>query len=136
MTDSYSSDRFALQDLLLSYAAAVDERDQARYTSCFDNDVEIINFGEGNFRGRDAWVNYVWSALDKYSATQHLLGMQWAEINGDIANTRTDFQATHILIEDAQRFILWGTYISSMQRSEAGWQITRHELAVRASALN
>ena len=40
-------DREALQDLMLTYAAAVDERDRQRYAGCFAEDVEVVGFGAG-----------------------------------------------------------------------------------------
>ena len=135
MDTNYSRDRFALQDLMLSYGASVDERDRARYAACFSDDVEVHNFGDRTFHGRDDWVEYVWSALDKYSATQHLLGMQWASIDGDLASTRTDVQAMHIMADSEQRFTLWASYLTRMRREGDQWLIYRHELAVRATEL-
>ena len=132
MTDGYSADRIALQDVMLDYAAGVDERDIERYRACFTDDVEVVGFGSGTYRGRDNWVEYVWGALDKYSATQHLLGPQHATINGDTARTRSDVQAMHVL-ESGARFTLWATYITDMHREGERWLINRHELVVRAT---
>ena len=39
---SEAEDRRQLQDVRLSYAAAVDDRDMARYRSCFMDDAEIV----------------------------------------------------------------------------------------------
>lgn len=130
----YIRDRIALQDVMLDYATGVDERDLALYSSCFADDVRVVGFGEQTFTGRDAWVDYVWSALDRYTSTQHLLGPQNASLNGDTAYTRTDVQATHVLADSAQRFTLWATYKTDMRRDGARWVISRHELVVRASS--
>ena len=100
-------DRIALQDVMLNYAAAVDERDRERYQGCFADDVEVVGFGGQTFRGREAWVDYVWAALGKYSATQHLLGAQLAVVHGDEARTRTDVQAMHLLADGNTRFTLY-----------------------------
>ena len=134
MNQDYCADRIELQDLLLNYAAAVDERDIERYRACFTDDVEVINFGTQTYNGRDAWVNYVWNALEKYSATQHLLGPQFARIDGDIARTRCDVQAVHFLSGEQGRFTLWATYHTDMRRSNARWLICRHELQVCGSS--
>jgi hypothetical protein len=75
-------------------------------------------------------VSYVWSALERYSATQHLLGPQFATIEGDKAQTRSDVQATHFLAGDSGRFTLWATYITTMRRIDDRWQINRHELVI------
>lgn len=135
MTNDYGRDRIALQDLMLNYAAAIDERDFERYNDCFAEDVEVFNFGTDTYRGREAWLNYVWSALEKYSASQHLLGPLLANINGDEAQTRSDFQATHFLAGDeGGRVTLWATYKTDMWRLDGEWKITRHELEVRGSS--
>ena len=134
MPHDYTRDRIELQDLMLNYAAGVDERDRPRYSACFAEDVEVFNFGTGTYRGRDSWVEYVWSALQKYSASQHLLGPQLATIDGDHARTRCDFQALHVLADDSSRVILWGTYHTDMHRSDGRWLISRHELQVRATS--
>lgn len=132
MDTNLALDRIALQDVMLNYAAAVDERDFARYKACFADNVEVVNFGEEIFRGRDTWCKYVWGELEKYSATQHLLGPQHAIIEGDKARTRSDVQALHFIQGDPpQRLTLWATYHTDMQRIDGDWKIVRHELAVR-----
>ena len=130
-----SSDRDALQDLMLTYAAAVDERDRARYAGCFAEDVEVIGFGAGPVSGRDNWLDYVFSALQKYQSSQHLLGPPLALVDGDRASLRTDFQAMHRFIDggEATRFTLWATYHTEARRIDGRWRITRHELVVRDS---
>ena len=133
MPPDTSQDRMDLQQVMLDYAAAVDERDLERYRRCFAEDVEVVGFGDGVMRGRDTWVDYVWTALAKYSATQHLLGPLHATIDGNAARTRSDVQALHILADSGGRFTLWATYHTQLQRSGDGWQITRHELVVRHS---
>lgn len=137
------NDRIALQDLMLNYAAAVDERDIERYRSCFAEDVLVVNFGEQDFQGRETWVDHVWAELEKFSSTQHLLGPQFAQVTDDRAETRSDVQALHYLAasengaEDSEgitRFILWATYHTTMLRIDGQWKIARHELQVRGTS--
>ena len=129
-----SADREALQTVMLNYAAAVDERDRARYASCFCDDVEVIGFGTGVYHGLDSWVEYVFGALEKYSASQHLLGPMLIELDGNVADTRSDFQATHFLKGDEPGpLVLWATYKTRMRREGKQWRICRHELEARGS---
>ncbi len=128
-----SADRLALQDLLARYAAAVDDRDRDAYRECFTADVEVVGFSGGSMRGREAWVDYVWDALQRYSTTQHLLGQQLASVDGDRASARTEVQALHVLADGDAKFTLWATYLSEMTRTDEGWKIARHELLVRAT---
>ncbi len=51
-----TDDRQRIQDLMLAYAAAVDDNDMAAYRDCFADDVEIVGFGESAVRGADQWV--------------------------------------------------------------------------------
>jgi ketosteroid isomerase-like protein len=130
MSINETDDRIALQDVMLNYAAAVDERDLGRYRACFCDDVEVIGFGTQTYRGKDDWVNYVWGALEKYSASQHMLGPLFATVEGDEAQTRSDVQALHFLADDETRLTLWATYKTTMRRIEDRWLISRHELVV------
>jgi ketosteroid isomerase-like protein len=129
-----SEDRIALQDVMLNYAAAVDECDRDRYRNCFCEDVEVHNFGDTIFKGREDWIDYVWGALEKYAATQHLLSPQLATIQGDNAKTQSNVQATHFLADDPNKQVtLWASYKTDMRREQGQWKISRHELLVRGS---
>ena len=54
-----TDDRQRIQDLMLAYAAAVDDNDMTAYRDCFDDDVEIVGFGESSVHGADNWVTSV-----------------------------------------------------------------------------
>ncbi len=131
---SQDGDRQALQDVMLSYGAAVDDRNMARYRACFVDDAEIVGFGEATIRGADTWTASVESQLDAFSATQHLMSPQLATVTGDQASTRTDVQALHVLKDtDGAIFTLWATYLTDFVRTGEGWKIARHELVVRGT---
>ncbi len=128
------ADRAALQDLMLRYAAGVDERDFDLYRSCFAEDVEIVGFAAETIRGADVWLDVVKTALAGYGATQHMLGPQLAQIQGDLAETRNDVRALHQLTSpEGGLFTLWATYKTRMQKFEGEWKIVRHELVSRAT---
>ena len=126
------SDRQAVQDVMLRYAAGVDDRNFDMYRSCFADDAEIVGFGPEPTRGADAWLEFVKGALEQYGATQHMLGPQLATIDGDVAETRNDVQAMHTLKEGGL-FTLWATYLTRMQKQGGEWKIVRHELVSRAT---
>ena len=131
---SEADDRRQLQEVMLSYAAAVDDRDMARYRACFADDVEIVGFGEAVVKGADTWTASVESQLEAFSATQHLMSPQLATLSGDAASTRTDVQALHVLKDgDGAMFTLWATYLTDFNRTADGWKIARHELVIRAT---
>jgi ketosteroid isomerase-like protein len=136
MSNQNTADRIALQDVMLKYAAGVDERDMALYASCFAADVEVLGFGADTYHGRDAWVGYVTKALEQYGPTQHMLGPQLATVDGDTAHCRTDVQALHYLKEQEGKILtLWATYETDMARTAEGWKITRHRLVPRGTRI-
>jgi ketosteroid isomerase-like protein len=131
---SDTDDRRQVQDVMLAYAAAVDDRDMARYRACFADDVEIVGFGEETITGADNWTASVESQLEAFSATQHLMGPQLATVSGDTASARTDVQALHVIKDgDGAMFTLWATYLTNFVRTGEGWKIARHELVVRGT---
>jgi len=129
-----ATDRFAAQDVIIRYAACLDDRDFDTYRGCFVDDVELHGFGPDPIRGVDAWMAFVEKTLANFSATQHLLGPPRVELDEDTARMRTDLQAQHFLREPQGRiFTLWGTYLTSLVRERSGWKIRRHELVTRAT---
>ena len=129
---SDADDRRQLQDVMLSYAAAVDDRDMSRYRACFIDDVQIVGFGDAIVKGADTWTASVESQLEAFSATQHLMSPQLATVSGDTASARTDVQALHVLKDaDGATFTLWATYLTDFVRTSDGWKIALHELVIR-----
>ncbi len=130
------ADRLALMDVMLRYAAGLDDGDMDMYAACFTDDV-IVYPGAGDpIRGRDNWLAYVRHRLLAYGATQHMLGPQLAIITGDSAECRTDVQATHFYKDDMTRTMtLWATYRTEMKRVGQGWKITSHRLERRGVRL-
>lgn len=126
------ADRIAVQDVMLRYAATVDEKDYEGYRSLFTDDVRVVGMGPEEMQGIAEYYPWWKDALDKYDATQHLLSPIWAEISGDEAKTRTDVQAVHYPKGEAGvTLTLWATYRTDMRRVDGEWKISRHELLVR-----
>ncbi len=131
----YLADRIAIMDVMIKYGTAVDAREMDRYRSCFTDDVTVVGYGPGTMEGADAYLDYVIAALENFPGTQHLMGNQVVELDGDSAHVRTEVQATHFLKEDADAILtLWATYVDDMTRGDDGqWRIKRHELVRRGS---
>lgn len=131
---SDADDRRQLQDMMLSYAAAVDDRDMARYRACFADDVEIVGFDKAIINGADTWTASVQRQLEAFSATQHLMSPQLATVSGDTASARSDVQALHVLKDgDGAIFTLWATYLTDFVRTGDSWKIARLELVTRGT---
>lgn len=127
-----TADRIALQDVMLRYAATVDEKDYEGYRALFTDDVQVVGMGQKEFNGMDDFFPWWKNAIDQYDATQHMLGPMLATIDGDTAKTRSDVQATHYPKGDKETTItLWATYKTDMRRVDGEWKISRHELVTR-----
>jgi ketosteroid isomerase-like protein len=136
MDQQHVADRIALMDVMLKYAAGVDDRNLELYRSCFADDVEVLGFGDKAYHGADAWTEYVVQALERFGPTQHMLGPQLATIDGDTAHCRTDVQATHYMKDSPDTTLtLWATYETDMQRTDGGWKIARHRLVPRGTRM-
>jgi ketosteroid isomerase-like protein len=134
VNDTYLADRIALTDVMARYAAGVDDRDLVLYRACFADDVEVLGFGDSDFHGADAWTAYVAQALERYAATQHMLGPVLAVIDGDTAHCRTDVQALHYLKDrPGTTLTLWATYVTDLRRIDGAWKIRRHRLLPRGT---
>lgn len=87
------------------------------YTSLFG--------GEPAVRTR-AQIIADWTAgLGHLRATQHMIGNQVAEVNGDAAQVTAHFQATHLLPnpQGGATWTLGGRYRFDLTRTPAGWRI-------------
>lgn len=129
---SYVEDRIALQDVMLTYAATVDEKDYEGYRALFTDDIHVVGFTPDDIHGLDTFFPWWKEAIDNYDATQHMLGPMLATIDGDTAATRSDVRAFHYPKGDAETTVtLWATYKTDMRRVEGEWKICRHELVRR-----
>lgn len=122
-------DRYDIAQVIIRYATSVDQRDMARYGSCFTADVEVSGFSSGTVEGRDAWVGFVQNALQNFRGTHHQITNQEISVDGDSAHMRSYVQATHELADDDEHLlILYAIYDDQLVRTDDGWQISRHEL--------
>ncbi|MCY3647588.1 MAG: nuclear transport factor 2 family protein [Chloroflexi bacterium] len=130
-------DRLAIMDLLIRYARSVDSHDFAAMRSCFADDLVFLNIGSPDAQhGGDTYTDVIRRLLVPFGATQHLLGNQVVEFNGDVAHVETDLQATHFLAGDPDTITtLWASYIDEMARVGDGheWVITHRDLRTRGS---
>jgi hypothetical protein len=129
-------DRFAIADVMSSYALALDTKDYPLLRSLFTVDVEVMmtfdsnspDGGEIQVTGIEAWIEFVEEALDGTRASQHLLGNPAISFNGEKAIVRTDLQATEYY-KDANKpkTTLWGVYETHMVKDKQ-WKITKHTI--------
>ena len=129
-------DRFAIADVMSSYALALDTKDYSLLRSLFIVDVEVMmtfdsdtpDGGEIKLTGIEAWIEFVEKALDGTRASQHLLGNPAISFNGEKAIVRTDLQATEYYKDvNKPKTTLWGVYETHMVKDKQ-WKITKHTI--------
>ena len=129
-------DRFAIADVMSSYALALDTKDYSLLRSLFAVDVEVMmtfdsdspDGGEIKLTGIEAWIEFVEKALDGTRASQHLLGNPAVSFNGEKAIVRTDLQATEYYKDASKpKTTLWGVYETHMVKDKT-WKITKHTI--------
>lgn len=98
---------------------------RAIYHQIFTPDVSIRTSGSGDpltANSPDGWVDVVLDALRDYTGTQHLIGTQLVELNGDEAHMESYVHAWH-KNPDGSVYHYLGTYIDKVRRTDEGWRI-------------
>lgn len=124
-------DRLSITDVLYQYATALDTHDWDLLRSCFTPDgvADFLEFGGVN-EGRDAIVKLCGGVLSGLDASQHLVGNPRVSLEGDRATATCYFQAQHFLTSPAggNTYLVGGTYVDRLRRTEDGWQIEHRTL--------
>ena len=130
------ADKHEIETLQRLYAKATDligfgtkeafEEGREIYRSIYTSDVNIRTANTGDdpltAKGPDAWADICRGALDDYTGTQHLIGTQLTEVNGDEAQIESYLNAWH-KNPDLTVYYFLGTYLSKARRTPEGWKI-------------
>jgi ketosteroid isomerase-like protein len=121
------SDRFELQDLMVGYCYAVDDRDFDALDGLFASDA-VIDYSEMvNFKGSLAETKaFLSTSLAPITMFQHAVMTTQYKIDGDTAETRTVCSNPMVVPGDNGQsqtlfFGLW--YLHTFHRTPAGWRI-------------
>ncbi|HUI28082.1 MAG TPA: nuclear transport factor 2 family protein [Candidatus Kryptonia bacterium] len=118
------SDRAAIHDILLSYAAGVDRRDLARVASLFVAGAPYEGaLGVGTIETALAGLASRWG---RYDQTLHWIAHQLIEVAGDRACSETYAVAYHLLKQaPPANFVVGVRYLDELARRGNGWLISR-----------
>ena len=137
-----AADKQDIEELQRLYAKATDligkatDEDvaagRAIYHRIFTPDVAITTSNTGadplTAASPDEWADVVLDALRDYTGTQHLIGTQLVEVEGDAGSMESYLNAWHKNPDDTVYYFL-GTYISDVKKTDVGWQI--HHMNLR-----
>ncbi len=120
------SDRFEIQDLLVSYSHAIDTQNFEALDDIFTADAYIDYTAVGGAKGNlEETKAYLSKALSRFSGMQHMLGLPQIKIDGDTASGRTICFNPMVLEKDGAPHVffvgIW--YVDELVRTEKGWRI-------------
>lgn len=125
MIDESLRDRLAIQDVLVRYGTALDDRDWDRLATCFRPDV-VSNYGSRERRGYAEIEQLCRRALEPIDLSQHFISNFEIRIDGDRATSRCYVLAQHVkeTAPGGPHYLLGGIYSDELIRTADGWRIT------------
>jgi hypothetical protein len=141
------ADKHEIETLQRLYAKATDKlgmdsaeiREEGRkiYHRIFVGDVQVRTANTGDdlvSDGPDGWAGVAENALKDYIGTQHLIGTQLTEVDGDQGEMESYLNAWHKNPDNSVYYFL-GTYISKVRRYDDGWKIYDMTLRMDTSGI-
>ncbi|MCW2627160.1 nuclear transport factor 2 family protein [Mycobacterium sp.] len=127
LTQQEISDRFEIQQLLIDYSTAIDQRRFDDLDRVFTEDAYIdyraMGGIDGRFREVKAWLAQV---LPNFPAYAHMLGNFDVRIDGDTASSRTICFNPMVLGGDKNQILFCGLwYEDEFVRTPEGWRMSR-----------
>jgi 3-phenylpropionate/cinnamic acid dioxygenase small subunit len=127
-TISEISDRLQIEDLMVRYCYAIDDRDWEAYRSLFTSDAVIDDTVTGGIRsGAEEHVAYLQRALSKVEISQHAISTVLIRLNGNEATARSHCSCPMVVkTDDNPRHVffqgLW--YRDKLRKGEDGWRFS------------
>jgi hypothetical protein len=127
-TISEISDRLQIEDLMVRYCYAIDDRDWEAYRSLFTSDAVIDDTVTGGIRsGVEEHVTYLQRALSKVEISQHAISTVLVRLNGNEATARSHCSCPMVVkTDDNPRHVffqgLW--YRDKLRKGEDGWRFS------------
>jgi ketosteroid isomerase-like protein len=124
-------DRWAVVDVAVRYATALDTRDWSLLRRCFTDDV-VTHYGDGRPQeGYEAFEATCRAWLPDTVRSQHLLGNSVVELEGDTAVASHYVRADHV--HEALpgcNLVFVGQYHDRLRRTPHGWRIHHRRFEV------
>jgi hypothetical protein len=121
------SDRLEIQDLLVRYCYAVDDRDWNAYRTMFTPDAVLDDTVTGGIKsGVEEHIAFMKRALSKILISQHAISTVLLDIRGDQAGARAHCSCPMVvdLGENRKQVFFQGLwYRDKLVRTASGWRI-------------
>ena len=122
------SDRIEIEQLLIRYCYALDERDRDAYRAVYTEDAVIDDVSAGPGNSVDDMVEFLSGALERVVLIQHAISTSLIEIDGDAARARTVCHCPVVLDRgngETQMFFQGLWYVDELVRTPDGWKIAK-----------
>ena len=116
-------DREEVKAIPHRFARGLDRVDRALIESCFHPDgVDDHGFYKA---GAKDFCDWVMEQLEKFDASQHVIGTQNVEVTGDKAACESYFVAIHLMPspDGPKELTVAGRYLDQMEKHEGEWKI-------------
>ena len=127
LTQQEITDRLEIEDVLIRYCYAVDDRDWDAYRKIFTPDAVIDDTVTGGVKsGVEEHVTYLTKALSKILISQHAISTTLIDLKDDEARVRTHCSCPMVVdLGEGKRQVffqgLW--YRNRLVRRQDGWKI-------------
>ena len=123
------SDRIEIDDLLVRYTRAIDEKDWALLDTVFVPDADIDYTTSGGIAGKYPEVReWLGKALAAFPITIHAITNSTIELEGDRAKGRTLVNNPMVIPQEGggqTQFTVWAWYVDELVRTDDGWRIAK-----------
>lgn len=117
---------------LARYSTALDRRDWTLLGEVFTEDL-VYDAGEWITHSLASYIERLRPYLDGCGPTQHLLGNDRIEIEGDEAHSAIYVRAFHVGTDELSQttYEMFGEYRDVLCRTKAGWRIRHRSLRLQ-----
>jgi 3-phenylpropionate/cinnamic acid dioxygenase small subunit len=122
-------DRTAIEDLIYSYATAMDTQDWDLYRSCFMPDARTTMDRVGEFETCEAVIELYAARFTIFAALQHFVSNVVIRADGDLATARSYFVSHHVP-KDGDPYTYGGTFEFDVVRDVDGWRFSSHTIRI------
>jgi ketosteroid isomerase-like protein len=122
------SDRLEIEQLLIRYCHAIDQRDWDTYRAVYTEDAVIDDVSAGPGNSVEDMVAFLKDALARVVLIQHAVSTSSIELDGDTAKARTVCHCPVVLDRgngETELFFQGLWYVDEFARTPKGWKISK-----------
>jgi hypothetical protein len=126
------ADQQAVHDVIMRYTRGIDRRDFQLVRSCYHNGAIDDH---GSYRGGvDGFIEHISRSLPRFQSTNHFIGNQLIDIDGDVAHSESYCVAYHREPPSddapARDMVIGLRYVDRLERRSGEWRIAHRVCAM------